>query len=60
MNKWDKFNDMLKEYYLEELSTMIYIKRKQIEEKIPMKQIILETAHDWKQNRPYQGQEIIN
>ena len=37
MNKWDTFNDMPKEYYLEEFSTMIYMKRKQAEESIPMK-----------------------
>ena len=44
MNKWDTFTDILKEYYLEEFSTMTYIKRKQVEELMPMKQIILETA----------------
>ena len=46
MSKWDSFTDMLKEYYLEEFSTMIYMKRKEVEESIPMKQIILETAQD--------------
>ena len=28
MEKWDAFNDMLKEYFLEEYSTKIYLKRK--------------------------------
>ena len=46
MNKWDTFTDMLKEYYLEEFSTMIYMKRKEVEASIPMKQIILVTAQD--------------
>ena len=59
MNKWDTFTDMLKEYYLEEFSTMIYMKRKEVEESIPMKQIILETAQDWIQNKPHEGRDIM-
>ena len=60
MSKWDSFTDMLKEYYLEEFSTMIYMKRKEVEESIPMKQIILETAQDWLQKRPFEGREIMS
>ena len=59
MSKWDSLNDMLKEYFLEEFSTVIYTKRKQVEETTTMKQIILETAQEWIQNRPYEGREIM-
>ena len=60
MNKWDNFTDMLKEYYLEEFSTLIYTKQKQVDETITMKQIILETAQDWIQHRPYEGRDIMS
>ena len=60
MAKWDTFNDMLKEYYLEEYSTMIYLKRKYEDAVKLMKQIILETAQEWRISRPYQGKEIMS
>ena len=59
MAKWDTFVDMLKEYYLEEFTTILYEAQKMESKEKPMKQIILEAAKKWRIDKPYQVKEIM-
>ena len=59
MAKWDTFVDTLKEYYLEEFTTILYEAQKMESKEKSMKQIILEAARKWRTDKPYQGIEIM-
>ena len=54
------FTELLKEYYLEGFYNNVYMKQKAERYKTtPMRSIILETAKEWRKNKPYEGKELI-
>ena len=57
MTKWDTFTVLLKDHKLDEF--LKKLEKRAQGEPIKMKQIILDSAHEWILSKPLQGKKII-